>query len=41
MVLPDELEIVTLDQDVSEIIPWKFAPKIIQQQITEKGEGAK
>ena len=41
VVLPNELEIVALDQDVSEVIPWKFAPKIIQQQITEKEEGIK
>jgi hypothetical protein len=33
-------EVVTLDADASQIIPWNFAPKIIQQQKEESEEGA-
>lgn len=37
--LNPSLEIVTLDPDVSSIIPWGFAPNIIQQQKDEQKEG--
>lgn len=32
-------EVVGLNSDVSPVIPWSFAPKIIQQQKDEQGEG--
>ncbi len=37
--LNPSLEIVTLDPDASSIIPWGFAPKVIQQQKDEQKEG--